>query len=73
VLLTPVLVTPIRLLLVDLLPLILLGRHTKSMVHGLIGRQLGGCSGVACPGAVKTPISASLWHPLNEVPWKQKI
>jgi hypothetical protein len=45
-LLTPVLVTPIRLLLVDLLPLvllalILLGRRTKSMVHGLIGRQLG--------------------------------
>jgi hypothetical protein len=42
-----VLVTPICLLLTILLHLILLvlvllGRRTKSLVHGLIGRQLGG-------------------------------
>jgi hypothetical protein len=83
VLLSPVLVTPVRLHLTDLLRLvllvlILLGRRTKSLVHGLIGRQLGGysggtCSGAACSGPIKTSISTSLWCPLNEVPCKQKI
>jgi hypothetical protein len=70
---SPILVTLIRLLLIDLLPLvllalILLGRRTKSLVHGLIGRQLR-----AFLGVVKSPISASLCRPLNEVPCKQKI
>jgi hypothetical protein len=68
ILLSPVLVTPIHLLLADLLCLvllilILLGQRTKSLVHGLIGRQLGACSGAACSGAVKTSISASLAPP----------
>jgi hypothetical protein len=36
-----VLLTLVRLLLVDLLRLALLGRHTKTLVHGLIGRQQG--------------------------------
>jgi hypothetical protein len=77
-----VLLTPVCLLLTDLLRLILLvllllGRRTKILVHGLIGRQWGrsegACSGAACSGAVKTSISASLWRPLNEVPYKQNI
>jgi hypothetical protein len=47
VLLTPVLVTPIRLLLANLpcLVLLVLERHTKILVHGLIGRQQGGLLG----------------------------
>jgi hypothetical protein len=83
VLLSPILVTPIRLLLADLphlvlLVLVLLRRHTTSLVHGLIDHQLGACLGDTCSGAaysgdIKTSIRASLWRPLNEVPCKQKI
>jgi hypothetical protein len=76
-----VLLTPVLLVLADLVRLLLLlKRHTKSLVYGLIGRQRGegGCSGgaclgAACLGAVKTSISISLWCPLNEVTCKQNI
>jgi hypothetical protein len=74
-----VLLTPVLLVLADLVRL-LLERHTKSLVYGLIGRQRGeggcsggACSGAACLGAVKTSISISLWCPLNEVTCKQNI
>jgi hypothetical protein len=71
------LLTPVCLLLADLLCLVLLllGRRTKSLVHGLIGRQRGegGYSEGAYSGAIKTSISASLWRPLKEVPCKQNI
>jgi hypothetical protein len=78
ILLSPILVTPIRLLLTDLLVLILLGRRTKTwfMASSVVscGACTGGtCSAAACSGAVKTSISASLWRPLNEVPYKKNM